>query len=168
MSSTASERDLLARPLGVLGPTIEVLTLPSAHEAVYCVIKGIIPPGVSVPLHSHPDPESFFVASGAAQVLFGEDDHLEWVNVATGDFVHIPGGMKHAHRNASAEPVVEIVTTTPRLGRFFLEVGRAIEPGTPPRRPTREDIERFQATAARYGHWIASPAENAAFGITVG
>jgi quercetin dioxygenase-like cupin family protein len=168
MPPIAPDKNALARPLDVLGPTIEILTSPSERDAVYCVIKGVIPPGVSVPLHSHADPESFFVASGSAQILFGEDNHLQWVNVAAGDFVHIPGGMKHAHRNPSAEPVVEILTTTPRIGRFFQEVGRVIEPGIPPRPPTREEIERFQQAAARYGHWMASPAENAAFGITVG
>jgi quercetin dioxygenase-like cupin family protein len=168
MQSIASDKHDGVRALDVLGPTVELLTDPEERGAVYCVIKGVIPPGVSIPLHSHADPESFFVVSGTAQVLFGEDNHLQWTNVAPGDFFHIPAGMKHAHRNLSAAPVVEILTTTPRIGRFFQEVGRSITPGRPPRRPTREEIERFQQAAAKYGHWLASPAENAAFGITVG
>ena len=44
--------------LDVLGATIEFLALPNEAE-VYCVIKGTIPPAMSVPLHSHPDAESY-------------------------------------------------------------------------------------------------------------
>ena len=46
--------------LDVLGPTVEFLVLPSESTAGYCIMKGTIPPGVSVPLHSHPDDEIFF------------------------------------------------------------------------------------------------------------
>jgi hypothetical protein len=28
------------------------------------VLQGVIPPGVSIPLHSHPDTEDFFIISG--------------------------------------------------------------------------------------------------------
>jgi hypothetical protein len=39
------------------GTKMEFLS-PSREDA-YCVTKGTIPPGVSVPLHSHADAESF-------------------------------------------------------------------------------------------------------------
>lgn len=45
--------------LDVFGPTIEFLTLRQETDAPYCVMVGTIPLGVSVPLHSHPDIESF-------------------------------------------------------------------------------------------------------------
>jgi len=35
--------------LDVLGPTVEFLVLPSESAAGYCIMKGTIPPGVSVP-----------------------------------------------------------------------------------------------------------------------
>jgi hypothetical protein len=35
--------------LDVLGATVEFLVLPSDCEGGYCVIKGIIPPGIFVP-----------------------------------------------------------------------------------------------------------------------
>jgi oxalate decarboxylase/phosphoglucose isomerase-like protein (cupin superfamily) len=87
-------------------------------------MKGTIPPGVSVPLHSHPDPESFYVLSGSAQTLLEQGNRLEWVDVKAADFIHIPGGAKHAHRNVSDQPVVELITTTPTLGQFFEEIGK--------------------------------------------
>jgi quercetin dioxygenase-like cupin family protein len=153
--------------LDVLGPTVEFLTSPSEQGAVYCVIRGTIPPGVSVPLHSHSDAESFFVVSGAAEILTQRGDRLEWLKVKAGDFVHIPGGAKHAHRNTSNEPVVELITTTPRLGQFFQEIGRPITSGTPTTPPTRDELRRFEQLAAQYHDWLGSPAENAAVGIVL-
>ena len=113
----------------VFGPTVEFLTPP--EEGAYCVLKGTIPPGMSVPLHSHPEPESFFVVSGKGKVLTERDGRLKWVDVKPGDFIHIPGGAKHAHRNTSSEPLVELATTNTTLGQFFLEVGRPSRPGHP-------------------------------------
>jgi quercetin dioxygenase-like cupin family protein len=153
------------QPLDVLGAVVELLTDPALPEAAYCVIKGTIPAGMVVPLHSHPDEESFFVVSGTAEVLKEIDGRLEWSSVEPGDFVHIPGGVRHAHRNRSARPVVELAITTSQLGRFFREVGRSIGQADAPRAPTPDEVARFTTTAARYGHWMASPSENASVGI---
>jgi quercetin dioxygenase-like cupin family protein len=51
------------------GPTVEFLTLPEDEHNDFCVLKGTIPPGVSVPLHSHPDTEDFFIISGSVDGL---------------------------------------------------------------------------------------------------
>ena len=48
----------------LLGPTVELLTSPQEASIDFCLLRGVIPPGVSVPLHSHPDTEDFFVISG--------------------------------------------------------------------------------------------------------
>ncbi|MGV3722736.1 MAG: cupin domain-containing protein [Actinomycetota bacterium] len=149
--------------LELLGPTVEFLTPPS--EAAYCVLLGTLPPGVSVPLHSHPDDESFYLLSGAVQALTQQGEQLEWLEVPTGGFLHIPGGAKHAFRNPSTEPAVQLVTTTRALGRFFQEIGRPISPGETAPPPTPADLQRFAEAAARRGHWLGSPAENAAVGI---
>jgi len=55
--------------LDVLGPTVEFLVLPSDCAGDYCVISGTIPPGVSVPIHSHPDDESFFYSLDSFRLL---------------------------------------------------------------------------------------------------
>jgi quercetin dioxygenase-like cupin family protein len=149
----------------VFWATIEFLTLPPEQTDEYCVIKGTIQPGATVPLHSHPDPESFFVLSGTVQTLFEHGDRLEWVDVKAGDFIHVAGGAKHAHRNVSDEAVVELITTTPMLGRFFQEIGRPRTAGGPPALPTTDDLQHLERLAAKYHHWLASPAENAAVGI---
>ena len=164
MNASHPEATETRNPIDVLGPTIEFLT-PPLHQDAYCVLRGIIPAGVTVPLHSHPDAESFLVVSGCAQALSERADRLQWIDVRPGDFIHIPGGMKHAHRNPSNEPVVEIVVTTPALGRFFQEVGRPVLAGSPLPPPTSEELQRFERIAAKYRHWLATPAENAAVGI---
>jgi quercetin dioxygenase-like cupin family protein len=151
----------------VLGPTVEFLTSPNDKDALYCVILGTIPPGVSVPLHSHADVESFYMLSGSVQVLSQRGDKLEWLNAKPGDFVEVPGGAKHAFRNKSSTPVVQLITTTPKLGRFFQETGKPANPGAPPQPPTPDEIQRFIRVSADYGYWLGSPAENAEIGIAV-
>jgi quercetin dioxygenase-like cupin family protein len=154
--------------LDVLGPAIEFLTSPENTDLPYCVMIGTIPPGVSVPLHSHNDVESFYVLSGVVQVLSHRREAFEWLEVQTGDFVHVPGGAKHAFRNGSSAPVVQLITTTPRIGRFFKEIGKPAMPGKTHGPPAAEELRHFVEVSARYGYWLGSPEENAAIGISLG
>jgi quercetin dioxygenase-like cupin family protein len=151
----------------VFGPTVEFLTLPEEPDAGYCVMIGTVPPGVSVPLHSHPDAESFYILSGSVRTLDQRGDTLEWRTVNAGEFAHIPGNAKHAWQNASDEPSLQLITTTSRLGRFFREIGRPVSAGAPAKPPTPEDLQHLLRTAAKYGYWMASPEENAALGIVI-
>jgi quercetin dioxygenase-like cupin family protein len=148
--------------LDLLGPKIEPLT--SSEEGSYCVIKGTLPPGVAVPLHSHEDTESFYLLSGEAQFLGQASRGLEWQTPSPGDFVHITGAAKHAWRNVSHRPVEVLITCTVKLGRFLREMG---QPTTDDDRqpPTQEHIQRLAAMCARYGYWLGSPEENAEVGI---
>jgi quercetin dioxygenase-like cupin family protein len=102
--------------LDVLGPTVEFLTSPAAAHGDFCVMRGVIPPGVAVPLHSHDATEVFFVLSGTKQVLTLGSGPAEWVDVHAGDYVHVPRGTRHAHRNVSDEPLIELVITTAGSG----------------------------------------------------
>ena len=98
------------------GPQIEPLT--SRKEQSYFLLKGTIPPGINVPLHSHGDPESFYVLSGEAQVLAQTEVRLEWKTVRRGDFLHIPPGTKHAWRNRSMD-AFEVVMNSLRKSVDF-------------------------------------------------
>ena len=151
--------------LDVLGPTVEFLVLPSETEDRYCVLKGTIPQGVSVPLHSHPDDESFFLLSGIVQALEQRQDGFEGITMHAGDFRHASQGVRHAWKNQSNEPAVAVIVTTSRLGRFFQEVGRPVVADALPKPPSLADLQRFAEIAARYHHWLGSPEENAAVGI---
>jgi quercetin dioxygenase-like cupin family protein len=143
------------------------LTYPSEPDAPYCVMLGTIPAGVSVPLHSHRAAESFYLLSGIVQVLCDQGGDFKWLDLKKGDFFHIPSNIKHAWRNPSSEPVNCLITTTPEIGRFFLDVGQPVVAGAQPRQPTPEELDRFAQVAVQYEHWLGSPAENAAVGIFI-
>src|SRR3954451_7976899 len=70
--------------LDVIGPVVEFLVPPDEPGLDYCVMKGEIPPGVCVPLHTHADPETFTVLSGAIQVLTEQAAGLTWLDVPQG------------------------------------------------------------------------------------
>ena len=155
-----------AETLDVLGATVQVLT-PPAGDHDPCVIRGAIPPHGFVPLHSHPDPETFVLLAGAVEGLGESERGLEWATLGAGDVFHVPGDARHAWRNPGAEPAVSLIATSARIGRFFREIGVPLEPGTAPAPPPPERVAKFLAVAERYGHWNATPEENAAIGLTL-
>jgi quercetin dioxygenase-like cupin family protein len=138
--------------------------LSPLREDAYCVMKGTIPSGVSVPLHSHGDAESFYVLSGEAQALVETEVGLQWQTLRPGDFIHIPGGTKHAWRNVSGEPMAALITCTAKLGRALREMGQLTSEGGK-RIPTPADVQRLIEISERYGYWLGSREENAAVGI---
>ena len=149
--------------LEVFGPTVEFLTAPHEAHNDLCLMRGVIPPGAFVPLHSHVDMEDFFVLSGRAQALKQVSGGYAWVDAKAGDLIHIPSGVPHAWRNISPEPFAALFITTSKMGRFFQAVGR---PATGAPQPvTPEDLARFLSVSAEYGYWNATPEENAAVGI---
>jgi quercetin dioxygenase-like cupin family protein len=130
------------------GPTLEFLVPPRDGEP--CLMRGVIPAGDIVPLHSHADPETFLMLEGEAEGL--RDGR--WVRVRPGDVFHVPGDTRHAWRNRSRGPAVMNLVTTSRMGRFLQEVA-----GTEP--------QEFLAISASYGYWNATPEENAAVGLQI-
>lgn len=148
-----------------MGPTIQVLELPDRDD-LPCVMRGVIPPGVMVPLHSHVEPETFVHLSGGLEGLVVTAQDATWVRVRPGEVFHVPCHAKHAWRNLSTEPAVSIVISTPAMGRFFLEAGTPVA-ARPPGPPSAEVIQRFLDTATRYGYWTAGPEENERVGITL-
>ena len=146
--------DLAVEMVQVLGPTITFLTPPDGSGDAPCVMRGTIPPGDLVPLHSHAEPETFLLESGELEAFAGPG---EWLRLRAGDVLHVPGDAPHAFRNDCREPAVTIVVTTARIGRFFREVGR----------PSADPLATFLAVSERYGYWNATPEENAAIGIVL-
>jgi len=143
------------------GATVEFLTPPDAAGG-FCVMRGVIPPGGIVPLHSHADAEAFLVLSGTKQVLLHGAAGPEWHRVQAGDYIDVASGTPHAWRNDSDQPVVDLLITTNRLGQFFREMRRPAGATGP---PTPDDLARLGALAQKYGYWTATPEENAAVGI---
>lgn len=152
----------------VLGPVVEFLTSPNEANAGYCIMRGTIPAGLFVPLHSHPDAESMLVLSGVVEALAPENEVLQWRLMNQGDFLHLPAHAKHAWRNGSNAPVIQLIITTARLGGFFREVGKRGVPAGLEGPPEPQELARFVEVARRYHHWLGSEAENAAVGIRLG
>jgi quercetin dioxygenase-like cupin family protein len=145
----------------VLGPQIRFLTALSDNDADTCMIAGSVPAGVVVPIHTHPERETFYVIEGEIEGLW-ED---RWITLGAGDVFDAPGGLKHAWRNASGASVQLLFVTQMRLARFFRDIGR---PMADHRAPTPADIRRLADVAHAYGYWLGSPADNAAVGISIG
>ena len=152
--------------LKVLGASIQFLVGPQQDEDAPCILKRTIPPGISVPMHSHDFVEVFFVLSGDFEVIIG-DGKMRWIEVSAGDLVEVPSNVKHAFRNRSHRPVINLVFTTSKNGRYFQEIGRPAASWDRIRPPTLDEIQHFVKTAALYGYWLATPEENASVGIRV-
>ena len=92
--------------LELFGPTVEFLTSPQDTQSDFCILRGIIPDGVYVPLHSHADTEDFFVISGELDCLRKEHEDHKLVKASTGDYIHVPCNVPHAWRNVSGSTTI--------------------------------------------------------------
>ena len=175
MSTSASNESIAhvvdlssAEVFDLFGPTVQFLTAQEVQNPGPCVLRGVIPPGGLVPLHSHGDPETFIVISGKLDAFASSASGMRCTQLVPGDIFHIPGQTKHAWRNHSSESSAAIIVTTPKLGTFFREVGRPVARGTQPLPPpTKEQIQHFIITSQKYGYWNATPEENAEIGLTI-
>jgi quercetin dioxygenase-like cupin family protein len=154
----------LSTPNGTL---FEILVSPEEIGEPICLIRGTVPPGVAVPLHSHPDLELFYVLEGSMEIFQSKEGGSGWKNVGVGAVVAVPGNVKHALRNTSSLQATMVVVTTSKLYEFFGEVSKPFDLKRRPSPPTPEEMEKLFSTAARYGYWMASPEENAAIGISL-
>ena len=168
-SSTSEQFAHLVQPehldtIDLLGPTIQFLSSPAETNAP-CIMRGTIPPAISIPLHSHADPETFLMLSGIVDGLVVRHEDFEWTRITPGDVFHVPPHAKHAWRNPGRSAAAMIIVTTAKLGRFFQELGKPLKPGVPAAPPSPEEIQRFLRTSEKYGYWNATQEENARVGI---
>ena len=149
------------------GTLFEFLVSPNEAEAEICLIRGTMPPGAVVPLHSHADVELFYILEGSVEAFQASDGARRWTTVDAGHTVTIPGNTKHALRNTSALPATIVVVTTSKLYEFFREVSKRFDPSQSPAPPTSDELKEFLKTVERYGYWMGSPEENAAIGLSM-
>ena len=150
--------------VNVFGPLQQFLVSPAETSGAFGIMRAIVPPSIAIPLHSHADPEVFFVLEGLLEVLrWGEVS--QWLTAQVGDVICVPGGIKHAIRNNSTAPTIILLATTPNIYEFFRELGKPYNPRGPAGPPTEEDMRRLLDLAAKYRYWIGSPQENAAIGL---
>jgi quercetin dioxygenase-like cupin family protein len=153
--------------LTVSGTSIQFLVGPQQDDDAPCILKRTIFPGMSIIMHSHDVVEVVFVLSGNFEILIGGAGTMRWSNVSAGTLIEIPGNTRHAFRNRSQEPAINMVFTTSKHGRYFQEVGRPAAFEESIRPPTSSEIQHLLKTAERVGYWLATPEENASVGIRV-
>lgn len=145
----------------MVGARFEAIARMGPRDTDTVLFRTRMAAGKIVPLHSHVDPECFYVLSGGIEV-FVLDDAPCWHAVETGRSLLVADSARHAVRNMSDQTADLIVATNNRLARFFRDAGRPAAPGTDLQPPTPEDIQRMIRVSTDYGYWVASPAESAA------
>jgi quercetin dioxygenase-like cupin family protein len=151
----------------VLGVLLQFLCTPEQINDPISVMRGTVPPGVVIPLHSHADPEIFYVLDGSLEVFQAEGPSAGWQAVNAGEVVSIPGNVRHALRNTSPSPITSITVSKQELYSFFRELAQPFDPNKPPVPPTAEEMQQLFQVAAKYEYWLGSPEENAAIGISL-
>lgn len=151
----------------VLGVLLQFLCTPEQINDQISVMRGTVPPGVVIPLHSHADPEIFYVLNGSLEVFQAEGPSAGWQTVNAAEVVSIPGNVRHALRNTCASPTTSIIVSKQELYSFFRELAQPFDPTSPPEPPSPEAMQQLFQVAEKYKYWLGSPDENAAIGISL-
>jgi quercetin dioxygenase-like cupin family protein len=150
----------------ILGPVIQFLVDPTGTAGAFGLIRGVVAPGIAIPLHSHADPEVIYVLEGVLEFLQYKEHSSQWLAAKPGDVISIQSNVKHALRNTSSDSVTLLLATTPNIYSFFRELANPGENSDGPiGPPTPADMERLLTLSAKHHYWIASPQENAAIGL---
>jgi quercetin dioxygenase-like cupin family protein len=122
----------------VFGPLQQFLVAPSETTGAFGIMRALIPPSIAIPLHSHADPEVFFVLEGFLDVFSWNGEVSQWLTAQMGDVICVPGGIRHAIRNNSTVPTVILLATTPNIFESFESSGdHTIPASRPVRQPKR-------------------------------
>jgi quercetin dioxygenase-like cupin family protein len=171
MTTTSYQNHILStaqyQTFDVFGVQLQFLVTPKETGNQTSLYKGILPPGVVIPLHRHPDSEVFYVLEGALEVYQDSGEYEGWHSVLAGDVLAVAPEVKHALRNTSSAPSAVIAVTERSLYEFFREIAKPAQQG-PSTPPSPEDMQRLFTVAAKYSYWMGSPEENAAVGIRLG
>jgi quercetin dioxygenase-like cupin family protein len=156
------------RTFNVFGVLLNFLVTPAETGHEVSLFKGILPPGVVIPLHSHAEPEVFYVLEGSLEVYREGGQPQGWSTAQPGGVLAIPGNVKHALRNTSSTPTAVLLVTQDELYNFFRSIAKPFGAGQMPAPPSPEDMQQLFAAAAKYHYWMGSPEENATIGISLG
>ena len=115
--------------------------------------------GKTVPLHSHIDPECFYVLAGVLE-LFLLDAAPRWHRAEAGQSLLAANGIRHASRNPTDQETDIVLATNNRFASFLRDAGRPVVADSPFDPPAPEDIQRVLCASEAYGYWNATPEES--------
>ena len=168
MSITTETREHVAPSIStfdIFGVQLEFLITPEQANGKISLYRGTLPAGIVVPLHSHPEPEVFYVLEGNLEVYQESGAQQGWSTLRHGNVLAIPGDVKHALRNTSSSPATTVLVTPDQLYKFFREIAKPLDAQPAVRSP--DDLQQLFTTAAKYSYWMGSREENAAIGINL-
>jgi quercetin dioxygenase-like cupin family protein len=151
----------------VFGALLQFLSTPEQINDDISVMCGTVHSGSVIPLHSHSDPEVFYLLEGSIEVFQAEGMYAGWKTLHGGDVISIPGNVRHALRNTFSSPMTAITVSKGELYRFFRELARPFDPNETSFLSASEEMQHLFRIAAKYNYWLASPEENAAIGISL-
>jgi quercetin dioxygenase-like cupin family protein len=151
----------------IFGVQLQFLVAPEQASGKISLYRGTLSPGIVVPLHSHPEPEVFYILEGGLEVYQESGAQQGWSTSRAGDVLAIPADMKHALRNTSSSPTTTVLVTQEQLYAFFREIAKPLK-GQPSALPSPEEMQHLFVAASKYSYWMGSPEENAAIGINLG
>jgi quercetin dioxygenase-like cupin family protein len=111
MSENLNTGDLI----DMMGARFEMVARMGANHNDTVLFRTRMAPGKLVPLHSHIDPECFYVLDGQIEA-FVVNDAPEWRVVGAGQSLLLADGVRHALRNATEKTAVSSLRrAAPRL-----------------------------------------------------
>jgi quercetin dioxygenase-like cupin family protein len=147
------------------GTLLQFLVTPAQASEASALMRGIVPPGVSIPLHRHADPEVLVILEGELDVLQNEGDSSRWLATRPSEIVCIPGDVRHALGNTAPAPVILLLITTQNVYRFFRELGKPFRAEGPSALASPQNMQRLPNLAVQHNYWMASSQENAVIGL---
>ena len=138
------------RTITVVGDVYRFLATGEDTNGKYAQWEAIVPPGGGPPPHVHSrEEEGFYVLEGEITFQIGD----QRVVAMAGMFANMPVGTPHSFKNESDRPAKMLISVAPAgLEKMFFEVGVPVAQGalTVPL-PTKSEIEKMLAVAAKYG-----------------
>ena len=143
------------RTIAVVGDVYRFLATGEDTNGKYALWEAVVPPGGGPPPHVHSREEGFYILEGEITVQIGD----ERIVATAGMFANMPVGTPHSFKNETDRLARMLISVAPAgLEQMFFEVGQPVPAGAataPP--PTKEEIEKMLAVAARYGIEIRLP-----------
>ena len=132
--------------LDVLGVTLFPLVSNRESNDHFGLFHALVPPGLGIPLHAHPDVELFYLLEGELKIQL--DGASFTARRDQGGFV--PSNALHGFLNEGVETARVLIICTRGLESFVLEAGMPlfhVQPGP----PSPDEIARVLGIAAKHG-----------------